>query len=235
VSQQMMTIGAPAEDGIKPLKTSSTRLRRLGVFAFLFLFVGVGGWLYAATIEGAVIASGSVSVLGKPKTIQHLDGGIVEKINVKNGDFVDEGEVLVKLDDKLLKSNLDIYKNRLREAVSRRDRLKSEESGQTSIQWDEKPFAELGIEAGESYRMGQRKILDARASTRRGQVMQLMEKVDQFNNQIDGLKALKKSKTTQADILRQELTGLKSLQKDGYASNNRVLSIERQIEDLGVR
>jgi len=140
--------------------------------------------------------------------------------------------VLVKLDEKLLKSNLDIYKNRLREAVSRRDRLKSEEAGRTSIRWDDKPFSDLGIEAGESYRRGQRKILNARASTRRGQVMQLMEKVDQFDNQIDGLRALKKSKTTQAEILRQELAGLKSLQKDGYASNNRVLSIERQIEDL---
>ena len=232
MNQQMMTIGAPAEDGIKPLKTSSTGLRRLGIFAFLFLFVGVGGWLYAASIEGAVIASGSVSVLGKPKTIQHLDGGIVAQINVENGDFVNAGDVLVKLDDRLLKSNLDIYKNRLREAVSRRDRLKTEESGASSIQWDEKPFEDLGIKSGESYRSGQDKILNARASTRRGQVMQLMEKVDQFNNQIDGLMALKKSKTTQADILRQELVGLKSLQKDGYASNNRVLSIERQIEDL---
>lgn len=232
MSQQMMTIGAPAEDGIKPLKTSSTRLRWFGVFAFLFLFVGVGGWLYAASIEGAVIASGSVSVLGKPKTIQHLDGGIVSAINVKNGDLVSEGDILIKLDDKLLKSNLDIYKNRLREAVSRRDRLKSEERGASSIRWDEKPFEDLGIKAGDSYRKGQRKILNARASTRRGQVMQLMEKVDQFNNQIDGLKALKKSKTTQKSILEQELTGLKSLQKDGYASNNRVLSIERQIEDL---
>lgn len=227
-----LQLTAPDEDGIKPLKTQSAGLRRFGVFAFLFLFAGVGGWLYTASIEGAVIASGSVSVLGKPKTIQHLDGGVVAQINVKNGDIVKEGDVLIRLDETLLRSNLDIYKNRLREAVSRRDRLKAEENGTQSIAWNNETFDELGIEPDEDLRREQSKILRARSSTRQGQGSQLMEKINQFNNQIEGLQALKRSKTAQQNIIKQELNGLRTLQKDGYASDNRVLSIERQVEDL---
>lgn len=227
-----INVNSGDETEIKPLQTESKSLRRIGVFAFLFLFVGVGGWLYTASIEGAVIASGTVSVLGKPKTIQHLDGGIVAEIKVKNGDMVQEGDVLIRLDETMLKSNIDIYQNRLREAVSRRDRLKAEEFGRTTIKWDESIFDELSMEPESDFRQGQMKMLRARASTRQGQVLQLAEKVDQFNNQIQGLRALRQSKVAQKNILNQELLGLKVLQKDGYASDNRVLALERQVQDI---
>lgn len=227
-----ININGGDESEIKPLQTESKALRRFGVFSFLFLFVGVGSWLYTASIEGAVIASGTVSVLGKPKTIQHLDGGIVAEIKVKNGDMVQEGDVLIRLDETLLRSNLDIYQNRLREAVSRRDRLKAEELGRSTIIWDESVFDKLGIESESEFRQGQMKMLRARSSTRQGQVLQLMEKVDQFENQIQGLQALRQSKVAQKAILNKELAGLKILQKDGYASDNRVLALERQVQDI---
>ena len=101
------------------IKTDSRLPVLFGLFVLQLLFVGGGIWLYVANLSGAVIAQGTVAVQGKPKTIQHLDGGIVAQINVADGDFVKQGETLIRLDQTLLNANLQIYRNRLREAVAR--------------------------------------------------------------------------------------------------------------------
>ncbi len=214
------------------LKTESSKLVTAGIITFLTLFVGLGLWMYFASIQGAVIASGSVSVLGKPKTVQHLDGGIVATINVENGASVEAGSILMQLDDTILKSNLDIYKNRFREAVSRRDRLAAERDGVNSLVFNDEPFVKIGFPSDQEFEDGQRAIFKARQATYDGQVTQLNEKIRQLGNQIDGLKALSVSKMSQIEILNKELTAIRSLAKDGYASENRVLGLERQVQEL---
>ena len=66
-------------------KTRTSRLLMAGSVSALLLFGGLGSWLYFATVAGAIIGQGVVVVQGKPKTLQHLDGGIVTQINVTNG------------------------------------------------------------------------------------------------------------------------------------------------------
>jgi len=192
-----------AFNDIPPLKTSSKGLVSSGLIAFAVLFLGMGVWMFFASIQGAIIASGTVSVLGKPKTIQHLDGGLVAEIMVENGEVVEAGEVLVRLDDTMLKANIDIYKNRFREAVSMRDRLSAEQQGLSQIEWDEEIF-----------------------------ISQLRERILQLENQIEGLDALSKSKGSQIGILDKEFEAINSLAKDGYASESRVLTLQRQIEEI---
>ena len=88
------------------IKTDSRLPVLFGLFVLQLLFVGGGIWLYVANLSGAVIAQGTVAVQGKPKTIQHLDGGIVAQINVADGDFVNQGETLIRLDQTLLNANV---------------------------------------------------------------------------------------------------------------------------------
>lgn len=219
-------------DDVPQLKTESRGVIFAGCFAFFALFLGLGIWLYSASIQGAVIASGTVSVLGKPKTVQHLDGGIVAEIFVENGTLVNAGDVLVRLDDTMLKANLDIYKNRFREAVSLRDRLSAEQLGLSKVSWDEDLFENNGIAPSLEVRDGQNRIFRARLATKNGQVSQLKEQVSQLENQIQGLQALSGSKISQIDILSQELSAVRALAKDGYAAESRVLGLERQVEEL---
>lgn len=231
-TQNTAILGPPVDEGVPTLKTTSKGVRGFGLLLFMFLFVIVGGWLWLASIAGAVVASGAVGVIGKPKIIQHLDGGVVVEISVDNGDSVEQGDLLIRLDETLLRSNLDIYKNRLREAVSRRDRLVAERDGLRNIVWKEGIFERLGFEPTQEFRDGQAKLRQARQSTGRGQVSQLDEKIHQFENQIEGLEALKTSKTAQSQMLEGELTNMRTLRAEGYASDNRVLTLERQIEDF---
>jgi len=219
-------------DDIPVLKTESNRVVGSGLIAFFVLFMGCGLWMFFASIQGAVIASGTVSVLGKPKTIQHLDGGLVAEIMVENGEAVEAGDVLVRLDDTMLKANLDIYKNRFREAVSLRDRLSAEQQGLSKIEWNDEVFEANGFSPGTEVREGQRRIFRARQATTKGQVSQLNERILQLENQIDGLEALSSSKSSQIDILNKEYEAISSLAEDGYASESRVLALQRQIEEI---
>lgn len=82
------------------------RLFRLAWFVSFALVAGVGGWASVASISGAVIASGGVAVDGKRKLIQHLDGGTIDGIHIKDGAQVAAGAVLVTLDARELEAEL---------------------------------------------------------------------------------------------------------------------------------
>lgn len=82
------------------------RLFRLAWIVSMALIVGVGGWASLSSISGAVIAAGSVAVDGKRKSIQHLDGGTIARIHVKDGTLVEAGAVLVSIDARELESEM---------------------------------------------------------------------------------------------------------------------------------
>lgn len=214
------------------LKTDTAKLRTMGLLTFLFLFVGLGVWSHFAKIQGAVIASGTVIISGQTKTIQHLDGGIVADILIKNGDHVTEGEPLILLESTELQVNHDITLNRLRETIAQRDRLYSERDGRSSIKWDTEIYDTLGIELLDSIKNGQNKLFDARQRAKSGQISQLEERKAQLQNQIDGLRAIMDSRRKQAATLQKELESLQGLLVNGYTSENRVFSVERQVEEL---
>ena len=101
----------------------------LGTIGLLVVIVGIGGWAATTDISGALIASGSVVVDSDVKKVQHLSGGVVGALNVQNGDFVHAGDVLVRLDETMLRANLGIVSNGLDELYARSARLESERDG----------------------------------------------------------------------------------------------------------
>lgn len=212
--------------------TRTSRLLIVGSVSALLLFGGLGGWLYFANIAGAVIGQGVVVVEGKPKTLQHLDGGIVTQINVTNGDFVEKETLLVKLDDTLLRSNLEIYSNRLRETTARQARLIAERDVVDTIEWSDNLLTLLGVSVDEQIKAGQKKLFEVRKITRTGQKELLGKKISQFHNQTTGVIALKSSKNSQIALLEEELGGVRILKKKGLASTTKLLALERQKEDL---
>ena len=215
-----------------PVKTSGRSIILFGLSLFVFLFIIGGAWAYFANLSGAVIAQGQVAVLGKPKTIQHLDGGIVAEINIDNGDRVSKGDILVRLDDILLKANLNIYQNRLREGVAQRARLISERDTQSNIGWSNEVLDLFDLNIGQAVKQGQQKLFEARQATRQGQIAQLREKIKQFQNQTTGIKALKTSRKTQLGFLDEELKGIRTLNKKGLTPKSQLMALERQKEEI---
>ena len=215
-----------------PVRTSSKLIVITGLSLIILLFVGGGVWASFAALSGAVIAQGQVSVLGKPKTVQHLDGGIVAEINIDNGDVVSRGAVLIRLTNTLLKANLNIYQNRLREGVGQRARLIAERDGLDKILWDDVTLTLFNIETLPEVKQGQGKLFEARRATRQGQISQLREKIKQFHNQITGIEALKASRLTQLGFADEELKGIRFLNEKGLTPNSQLMALERQRETI---
>ena len=215
-----------------PLKTSGRPVILTGLSLVILLFVVGGAWAMFANLSGAVIATGQVAVLGKPKTIQHLDGGIVAEIKIDNGDSVSKNDLLIRLDDTLLNANLNIYQNRLREGVAQRARLVAERDNLDEVVWDEGVLKPFEMNISPEARQGQERLYEARLSTREGQISQLREQIKQFRNQRTGIEALKASRKTQLGFLDDELKGIRSLNEKGLSTKSQLMGLERQREEI---
>ena len=224
MSDQTQTSGKP--------RTSYRTFMVTGLAAFLVLFGGVFFWMAYASISGAVIASGTIVVRGKPKLVQHLDGGIIKDILVKNGDIVKAGDILVRLDETLLDANLEIYRNRLREGLARKARLEAERDDTETLTYDETVMRLTGVNDDGGHRHGQERLFQARRLSRIGQIEQQREKINQFGNQITGVQGMVKSKREQLDYIVRELNGIKKLRDQGLAPETRVLAQEARRADL---
>ena len=212
----------------KPAKEPYDRFLTMG-FIGIFLLLGIGlVWGSLAQIKGAVIAPGVVVVEGKPKTLQHLDGGIVGEIFVKDGDDVQEGDVVMQLDPTMLDANEDLVSTRLRETMARVARLEAERDSQRTITW---PADLLGAKDDPivvSAMLGQEKLFNARRIAASGQVDQLQQRIAQFNDQISGLNSLISSKENQAIKIREEADAKRTLVEKGWLAKPVILTLERE-------
>ncbi len=104
---------------------SPRRYLFIGFVGLAILVGGFGGWAVLANISGAIVASGQIEVDQNRQVVQHPDGGVVLQIEVDEGDDVKAGDLLVRLDPSLLKSQLSIVESQLFELVARRGRLEA--------------------------------------------------------------------------------------------------------------
>ena len=108
-------------------------LNRVGFFVVVVLVVGIGGWAATTELVGAVIAPGTIVVESSVKKVQHPTGGIVSEILVKEGDIVEAGQVIVRLDDTVTRSTLGIVRSQRDELTAREARLLAERDGVDKI------------------------------------------------------------------------------------------------------
>src|SRR6185437_7738108 len=148
----------------------------------LALFFGVFGiWAMVAPLNGAVVATAVVKVEGNRKNVQHLDGGIVKQLNVKEGDHVNAGDVLITLDDTAARANYEVLLQQYKVLHAAEARLTAEFNGETEFAPPlNAPADEKGIwEAQRRQFASQQAALD-------GQRRVLEEKIRQLNAQIGG-------------------------------------------------
>ncbi len=229
-----VSIADPATQATLPArpKTSVRQAILAGLLGMLALFGGLGGWMAFVDISGAIVANGAVAVHGRPKVIQHLDGGIVAEISVTDGDLVKRGDLLVQLDETMLKANEAIHVRRLEEALAERSRLEAERDGKQEIAWPQDFAKSLGVSPSAEIKASQSRLLLVRRESRHGQRARLEEKIAQYDNQIIGVKGLQSAKQQQIALIDRELTGLRQLHEQGNTTLNRLLALERQRAEL---
>lgn len=214
------------------LKISMRRFSFAGVLAVLVVLGGVGGWAALAEIQGAVMAPGQMVVESTSKRIQHRDGGIVAKINVKNGDRVQAGQDLLLMDDTEARAELGIIETIRTEWLAKAGRLRAERDGSSSISFEPELLGRQDEPAIGDVLRGQQQLFEAQKAALKGRQEQLSERVVQLEKQITGLEAQLASGRKQSGFIADELKGTRELLEKGLVQMPRVLALEREAARL---
>jgi HlyD family secretion protein len=203
------------------------RLNLMGLAITVLLVCGVGGWAATAQLAGAVIASGTVVVESSVKKVQHPTGGIVGQILVKEGDQVEAGQVVLRLDDTVTKATLGVWRSQLDVFVAREARLLAERDDAPAIVFPQELLARRDDAAVASAIAGEEKLFDSRRKALTGQRAQLRERTAQTNEEIRGLVAQQEAKESELDLIGKELVGVADLYGKSLVSISRYTLLQR--------
>jgi HlyD family type I secretion membrane fusion protein len=198
----------------------------LGGFAVLIL------WMAFVPIHRGASAPGRIQAQGNRTVIQHMDGGIVETIYVKEGDYVRPGQLLVKLDDRAAKLGLQLLQEQHRLLVIEQAMLNAERTGQTAIQWPAEVMAMAGDPGTARAMATNETVLRTKAADRASQKAVLKEESSRLLAHISGLEAQKSGLEEQARLIKIELDGVQSLYDRGLVPKTRLLALQRTAADL---
>jgi len=203
---------------------------RIGMRTVAALVVGVIVSGTVLNVSGAVVSGGTVTVESNYKTVQHLDGGIVSKILVRNGDRVAENDVLLRLDDTAARANHAVVVGRVNDYRIQQARLEAERDGETSFAV---PDGIDGTDPAVSKIVAsQRSLFDARRAAHSGELSMLTERISQIKGEIRGLNAQLASSKKQADINSRELSTVLPLFEKGFVNQQRVAPLHREAARL---
>ncbi len=193
----------------------------------LLILVGMGGvvlWSAFAEVSSATIASGVVAPTGGRKTVQHLEGGIVREILVRNGDRVQQGEVLLRLDKTRAMATVDVLESRYATALAQEARLVAERDGLRTVPY---PARISQHRDGAKIIEAQNRVFRARRASLVGQTDILGKRTDELQKEIGGLTEEREAAYSQFQIIQEEIDGVRPLVEQGYARKPRLLALER--------
>ena len=202
-----------------------SRLITAGVLCIL-LIAGVGGWAATAKLSSAVLAGGELVVDSSVKKVQHPTGGVVAELLVRNGDKVEAGDLLVRLDDTQTRSSLGTVMSQLVALHGRRARLMAERTDADAVEFP----GEMTVLGPEWIQVadGERRLFEARRKARLGEVAQLNERVGQLHEQQQGQAAQLTAKEQSLKFTREELVRLRGLFAQNLLPVTRLLASERE-------
>jgi HlyD family secretion protein len=204
------------------------RLNLIGFAAIVLLVGGIGSWAATTQISGAVIAPGILVVESNVKKVQHPTGGVVGQIFIREGSVVEEGQIVMRLDDTVTRATLGVVVSQLNELAAREARLLAEREDAEVVTFEkefrDRASADRGIAAAIA---GEEKLFESRKRGRTGQRSQLRERIAQTQEEITGLLSQKKAKESEIKFVGEELVGVSQLYKQNLISIQRYMGLQR--------
>lgn len=223
-----MAIGGPKPAAKKKGARASIKSHLLlGLAIVLLLAGGLGGWASTVLISGALIAPGQIVVESNVKKVQHPTGGVVGEVRARDGDVVKAGDIVVRLDDTVTRANLAIVTKNLDAAQARAARLQAEQRGLAKVEFPPELLKRADDPDVKALLASETKLFDVRVNGRSGQKAQLKERIQQLNEEIEGLSAQEKAKDQEIALVQNELTGVRELYDKRLVQLSRLTQLER--------
>jgi len=220
------------EDALRASSDTQSIARK----ALWVLGVGFGGfllWAALAPLDEGVPTPGMVTIDTKRKSVQHLTGGIVKEVLVREGDMVKEGQVLMRLDEAISKANYESVRQRYLGLSAMQSRLKAEQSGAVRVNFEKEVLDAAASDVYMAQQVNnQRQLFDSRRMALRADLQVFQESIEGLKAQREAAQAMLVQRQQQLTLLKEELSNTRELVKDGYAPRNRQMELERMVADV---
>ncbi|TIU84619.1 MAG: HlyD family type I secretion periplasmic adaptor subunit, partial [Mesorhizobium sp.] len=215
----------------RDLKRRTRPARMLG-YASAILFVGgTAAWSSVALLASAVVANGVVSPEGYRKTVQHLEGGIISKIYVKEGDKVAAGHILISLKTTQAQGHYDELQTHYIRLLATEARLVAELAGQDRITFP-KELTSIDSDIARKVVVEEQALLDSRLATRAGRTQILNKRIAQIEEQSTGARDVIAAEAEQLKLIDQEIASAQEMYNKGLERLPRILALQRAQADI---
>lgn len=227
-SAQKRLPGGKAEDKEEGIE-NPRRIIRQGML-IIFIFFGVLGiWAFFGHIQGAVVGVGRIKIEAERKTVQHLEGGIVEEILVHEGQEVVQGEPLIVLQSVKADSEASATQKELVNLEARRLRAIAEKDGEKELVWPEQLVALAKEFDSTDLLDNEVNVFRTRKDALDRQISLLETQLEQMDAQVAGAEDQLNAEIKIIASLQEELAPKRKLHQQRYVDKTQILSLERQL------
>ncbi len=201
------------------------------IFGAIVLLISVGGfgvWAATARLDSAVIAPGKVAVESNSKEIQHLQGGIVKQILVRDAQPVSEGDLLVVLDPTQAKANTDLTRVQYFQALAHEARLMAERDGLDEISFPELILQNKTDPAVKTMMTDQERQFRERKESVENRIDIFESQIAQQEEFIAGTREQIESLDAQIGSYDEEIEAVRPAAEKGFYAKNRLAALERE-------
>lgn len=230
----MTLLAAPAAamDEKKELQLLLTRdpVMRWGVATLVVALGGFLLWAVFAPLQEGVLADGAVVVDTEHKTVQHLEGGIVERLHVREGSEVKEGQLLIELSETRARAELERLETRYYGRMAEFDRLNAERLSQERIDFSDELLARRDEPRIATLLAVQEDLFEVRRNEYQGEVEILRHRVQQLEEQVRGLEASQGAKQREQALIERDLENLEALRERQLVDEGLLIARQREYE-----
>jgi protease secretion system membrane fusion protein len=213
---------------------ASSDTRAVGRKGMIVLALGFGGfllWAGFAPLDEGVPTHGMVTLDTKRKTVQHLSGGIVKEVMVKEGQHVTEGEPMLRLDKAVAQANYEAVRQRYLGFRAMQSRLFAEQAGQDVIDFHPDVKVAMSDPLIKQQVNTQQQLIQARRAALAADLQGLEESMQGLKEMWGSSQNILIQRRSQLALLTEELSNTRGMVKEGYAPRNRQLELERMVAE----
>lgn len=221
-----------ADENSDPSASDTGRAARIGLWALGLGFGGFLLWAGLAPLDEGVPSQGTVMIDTKRKTVQHLSGGIIQKVAVHEGQTVKEGDTLIELDSATARSNYESVRQRYLSLRAMQGRLTAEQADKDVITFHPDLLEARSDPLIQIQMQTQSQLLLTRRNSLRATLQGIEESIQSQQGLLTTYEGMLSQRRNQLALIQEELKNTRSLVAEGYAPRNRQLELERQVAEV---